>query len=184
MSGSIQGQPSLLHHEAGDNYFTNAQGKEVYLAGSHTWTNVQDLDGRERRHAERDAQDALRRDPRREPAQHHPTFGAARFAGPSRPVPPLIQIAGVSPEQANEVSDGADASPEEEDQLLDSARKEPLHELVNYLLRSPMGKRDWPLRFYSRERLFSVEARKAWLEPDLVAFPSQAAGADAEPALG
>ena len=38
--------------------------------------------------------------------------------------------------------------------------REPLHELVNELLLSPMGRRDWPLRFYSRERLFSVEARR------------------------
>ena len=29
------------------------------------------------------------------PAQHQPTLGASRFARPSRPVPPLIQIAGV-----------------------------------------------------------------------------------------
>jgi hypothetical protein len=33
---------SLLHHEAGDLFFTNAEGREVWLAGSHTWTNVQD----------------------------------------------------------------------------------------------------------------------------------------------
>ena len=49
--------------------------------------------------------------------------------------------------------------------------KEPLHELVNELLLSPMGRRDWPLRFYSRERLFSVEARRAFIPPDLAALP-------------
>jgi hypothetical protein len=48
---------------------------------------------------------------------------------------------------------------------------EPLHELVNELLLSPMGRRDWPLRFYSRERLFSVEARRNFVEPDLAALP-------------
>ena len=48
---------------------------------------------------------------------------------------------------------------------------EPLHELVNELLLSPMGRRDWPLRFYSRERLFSVEARRSFVEPDLAALP-------------
>jgi hypothetical protein len=32
-----------------------------------------------------------------------------------------------------------------------------------------MGRRDWPLRFYSRERLFSVEARRGHVEPDLAA---------------
>ena len=48
---------------------------------------------------------------------------------------------------------------------------EPIHELVNELLHSPMGKRDWPLRFWSRERLFSVEARRGFVPPDLAAMP-------------
>lgn len=48
---------------------------------------------------------------------------------------------------------------------------EPLHELVNDLLLSPMGRRDWPLRFYSRERLLSVEARRNFVVPDLAALP-------------
>ena len=48
---------------------------------------------------------------------------------------------------------------------------EPLHELVNELLLSPMGRRDWPLRFYSAERLFSVEARRHFVCPDLAALP-------------
>ncbi|HEY1605944.1 MAG TPA: hypothetical protein VGF77_10140 [Allosphingosinicella sp.] len=42
----------------------------------------------------------------------------------------------------------------------------PLVEKVNGLLRAPEGQRDWPLLFYSRERLFSVEARLGWSEPD------------------
>ena len=46
----------------------------------------------------------------------------------------------------------------------------PLYALVNELLLSPMGRRDWPLRFYSRERLFSVEARRAYVEADLAAL--------------
>jgi hypothetical protein len=49
--------------------------------------------------------------------------------------------------------------------------EEPLHDLVNELLMSPMGRRDWPLRFYSRERLFSVEARRQFVEPDVAALP-------------
>jgi len=48
---------------------------------------------------------------------------------------------------------------------------EPLHELVNELLLSPMGRRDWPLRFYSPARLFSVEARRSLVEPDIAALP-------------
>lgn len=39
---------------------------------------------------------------------------------------------------------------------------------VNALLAGPTGQRDWPLRFYSRERLFSVAARRGWVEPDIM----------------
>ena len=55
--------------------------------------------------------------------------------------------------------------------LSEADLREPLHELVNGLLLSPMGRRDWPLRFYSRGRLFSVDARRGFLRPDLSAFP-------------
>ena len=53
--------------------------------------------------------------------------------------------------------------------LADADTRDPLHELVNELLLSPMGRRDWPLRSYSRERLFSVEARRTFVAPDLPA---------------
>ena len=46
-----------------------------------------------------------------------------------------------------------------------------LAERVNALLLSPMGRRDWPLRFYSRDLLFSVEARRGFVEPDLAPLP-------------
>ena len=49
---------------------------------------------------------------------------------------------------------------------------EALHARVNAVLLAPEGRRDWPLRFYSRELLFSVEARLGWVEPDLAALPS------------
>ena len=55
--------------------------------------------------------------------------------------------------------------------LAEADRDEPLHELVNELLLSPMGRREWPLRFYSAERLFSVEARRKFVTPDLAALP-------------
>jgi hypothetical protein len=42
-----------------------------------------------------------------------------------------------------------------------------LHARVNAILLAPEGRRDWPLRFYSRELLLSVEARLGWVEPDL-----------------
>ena len=38
---------------------------------------------------------------------------------------------------------------------------------VNALLLSERGRRDWPLGLYSRERLFSVEARLGFVPPDL-----------------
>jgi hypothetical protein len=46
-----------------------------------------------------------------------------------------------------------------------------LRERVNALLRSPMGKREWPLRFYSHALLFSVPARRGTVEPDLAPLP-------------
>ena len=55
--------------------------------------------------------------------------------------------------------------------LSEADRQEPIHELVNDLLHSPMGRRDWPFRFWSRERLFSVEARRGFVPPDLAAMP-------------
>ena len=55
--------------------------------------------------------------------------------------------------------------------LAEADLAEPLHELVNELLLSPMGRRDWPLRFYSAERLFSVEARRHFVPPDVAALP-------------
>lgn len=46
-----------------------------------------------------------------------------------------------------------------------------LVEKVNGLLGEAEGKRDWPLGFYSRERLFSVEARRNFIEPDIASLP-------------
>jgi hypothetical protein len=42
-----------------------------------------------------------------------------------------------------------------------------LADRVNAILLAPEGRRDWPLRFYSPERLFSPAARLGWMEPDL-----------------
>jgi hypothetical protein len=55
--------------------------------------------------------------------------------------------------------------------LSEADPSEPLHELVNELLLSPMGRRDWPLRFYSPGLLFSVEARRGFVKPDVAALP-------------
>lgn len=42
---------------------------------------------------------------------------------------------------------------------------------VNAMLLSDVGRRDWPLRFYSRDLLFSVAARRGFVEPDLAPLP-------------
>jgi hypothetical protein len=55
--------------------------------------------------------------------------------------------------------------------LADAGRSELLHELVNELLLSPMGRRDWPLRFYSRDLLLSIAARREFVKPDIAALP-------------
>jgi hypothetical protein len=47
----------------------------------------------------------------------------------------------------------------------------PLHRLVNALLESSLGRPDWLAAYWSRERLFSPQARRAWLEPDLQKLP-------------
>ncbi len=46
-----------------------------------------------------------------------------------------------------------------------------LAQRINALLSGPEGRRDWPLGFYSRDRLFSAEARLGWVEPDLAELP-------------
>ena len=55
--------------------------------------------------------------------------------------------------------------------LSEADLSEGLADLVNQFIHSPMGRRDWPLRFYSRERLFSVDARRKFVAPDLAALP-------------
>lgn len=43
----------------------------------------------------------------------------------------------------------------------------PLWRAANALMASPLGRSDWLMAYWRRERLFSVEARKVWVEPDL-----------------
>jgi hypothetical protein len=47
----------------------------------------------------------------------------------------------------------------------------PLFLTCNALMASPLGKPDWLLTYWSRERLFSVEARRAWIDPDIRMLP-------------
>jgi hypothetical protein len=47
----------------------------------------------------------------------------------------------------------------------------PLHESLNELLASEYGSSGWLLTHWSRPLLFSVVARRTWVEPDLRALP-------------
>ncbi len=47
----------------------------------------------------------------------------------------------------------------------------PLHEILSDLLAGPCGKPDWILDYWRRETLFSVKARREWVEPDVRALP-------------
>ena len=49
-----------------------------------------------------------------------------------------------------------------------------LAERVNAVLLAPEGRRDWPLRFYAAELLFSKGARLGWVGPDLATLPEAA----------
>jgi hypothetical protein len=51
---------------------------------------------------------------------------------------------------------------------LASGEADNLLEVVNRLLAGPIALRSWPLTHYSREVLFSVPARRGWVEPDLL----------------
>jgi hypothetical protein len=44
---------------------------------------------------------------------------------------------------------------------------QPLHELIDLLMDTALGRSGWMLAHWTRERLFSVEARRVWVGPDL-----------------
>ena len=47
----------------------------------------------------------------------------------------------------------------------------PLPEALNELLAGPCGRSDWLLEYWSKPVLFSVMARRAWIDPDLKPLP-------------
>ncbi len=55
---------------------------------------------------------------------------------------------------------------------------EPVHELHAALMGSPLGGKDWLLAYWSPARLFSAEARRGWVEPDLQPLAGWRAGGD------
>lgn len=46
-----------------------------------------------------------------------------------------------------------------------------LFAVCNALMASPLGRSNWLLAYWTRERLFSVDARRRWVEPDLKPLP-------------
>jgi hypothetical protein len=54
---------------------------------------------------------------------------------------------------------------------LDTRPHAPLHTVLNDLLASEYARSDWLLAYWSKPRLFSIAARRAWLEPDLKPLP-------------
>lgn len=54
---------------------------------------------------------------------------------------------------------------------LDAAPHAPLARVLADLLAGPCGRSDWLLAHWSREVLFSVDARRHWRDPDLQPLP-------------
>lgn len=50
------------------------------------------------------------------------------------------------------------------------AARPPIESLI-LLTASPLASSEWLLKYYSRDRLFSVTARRGWVEPDLQPLP-------------
>jgi hypothetical protein len=57
------------------------------------------------------------------------------------------------------------------DAWLKAREKAPLHEALESLLNSAYGRSDWLLKHWSKDVLFSAEARRRWVEPDLEPLP-------------
>jgi hypothetical protein len=46
-----------------------------------------------------------------------------------------------------------------------------LHAALEELMASPIGRSDWLLTYWARPTLFSVAARRTWIEPDVKPLP-------------
>lgn len=49
----------------------------------------------------------------------------------------------------------------------------PLHKVVDVLMETELGRSDWMLSYWSKDRLFSVEARRGWVPPDIQPLPAK-----------
>lgn len=102
--------------------------------------------------------------------RYHPGFD-----GP-RDMPGLIRAYNLATGVANTDSGGYHhsitlASLAAAQAALAAAPDVPLHLILDNLLAGPHGKTDWLLAHWSRDRLFSVAARRGWMPPDLAPLP-------------
>jgi hypothetical protein len=47
----------------------------------------------------------------------------------------------------------------------------PLFATCNALMHSPLGRAEWLFEFWSSDRIFTAEARRQWVDPDVSPFP-------------
>jgi hypothetical protein len=114
---------------------------------------------------------------------HRAHFAAALWLLTERPdldlprvMPGLIRAYNVATGVANSDSGGyhetiTQASLRAARSFLASQRGIPLHAVCNALTASALGRPDWMLVHWTTSRLFSVAARRNWVDPDLVPLP-------------
>lgn len=95
---------------------------------------------------------------------------------PERDMPGLIRAYNVAVGGVNSDTEGyhetiTQASLRGARAVLAAFEDAPLPVALNALLAGELGDKTWPLTYWSRERLFSVEARRGWVEPDLKSLP-------------
>ncbi len=54
---------------------------------------------------------------------------------------------------------------------LAGAPGQPLSDILAGLLAGPCGNRDWLLAYWRRDTLFSIAARRGWVQPDIATLP-------------
>lgn len=94
----------------------------------------------------------------------------------SRAMPGFIRAYNEATGVANTDTDGyhetiTQASLRAARSFLQDSPQRSLFMTCNALVASPLGKSDWLLGYWSRALLFSAEARRNWVEPDLKPLP-------------
>jgi hypothetical protein len=114
---------------------------------------------------------------------HEAHFAATLWLLSHRPVAEIVRdlpgyirtynesIGGANTDTAGYHETITQASIRAADAFLAQNRVRALYQTCNALMASPLGRSDWLLAYWSRERLFSVEARRVWVEPDLLPLP-------------